>query len=132
MNDPIETKVTVLRKHAGNGSLPRRRAVGTAALTARVHGNTAAGSRSASEDGLTLFPPLEMVNTAFPVSVPPEAVVRPPKTVSWPPVGNVSVAPSVISTASLAARYETVKFVIGCRIVCVFFLTFLVVTVSSW
>ena len=79
-----------------------------------------------------LFPPLEMVNTAGPVSVPPEAVVRPPKTVIWPPVGNVSLAPSVISTASLAAKYETVNFVIGCRIVSFFFLTFLVVTVSTW
>ena len=27
------------------------------------------------------------------------------------------MAPSVISTASLAARYETVNFVIGCRVV---------------
>ena len=50
-----------------------------------------------------LFPPLEMVNTAFPANVPPEAVVKPPLTVIWPPVGNVSVAPSVTSTASLAA-----------------------------
>lgn len=65
-----------------------------------------------------LFPPLEMVKTAFPVSVPPAAVVAPPRTVSWPPVGNSSVALSVISTSSLAARYETVKLVIGRRIVC--------------
>ena len=79
-----------------------------------------------------LFPPLEMVNTAGPLSVPPAAVVSPPRTVSWPPVGNVSVAPSLISIASLAATYETVNFVIGCRIVSVLFLTFLVVTVSNW
>ncbi len=33
-----------------------------------------------------LFPPLEIVNTAGPVSVPPAAVVRPPKPVIWPSV----------------------------------------------
>jgi hypothetical protein len=72
-----------------------------------------------------------MVNTAGPLNVPPAAVVSPPKTVIWPPVGNVSLAPSVISTASLAARYDIVKLVIGCKIVSFFFLTFLVVTVST-
>ena len=41
-----------------------------------------------------------MVNTAFPVSVPPVAVVTPLSTVIWPPVGNVSVAVNAISTAS--------------------------------
>jgi hypothetical protein len=56
-----------------------------------------------------LFPPLAMVNTAGPVSVSPEAVIRPPRTVSWPPVGNVSVAPSLISIESLAGAYETVN-----------------------
>ena len=73
-----------------------------------------------------------MVNTAVPLSATPAAVVKPPKTMIWPPVGNVSLAPRVISTASLAAIYETVNFAIGCRIVSFFFLTFLVVTVSSW
>jgi hypothetical protein len=72
-----------------------------------------------------------MVKTAGPLNVPPAAVVSPPKTVIWPPVGNVSLAPSLISTASLDARYETAKFEIGCRIDS-FFLTVLVVIVSSW
>ena len=79
-----------------------------------------------------LFTPLEIVKTAGPLSVPPAAVVRPHRTVVWPPVGNVSLASSVISTASLAARHETVNFVIGCRIVSFFFSTFLVVTESTW
>ncbi len=39
-----------------------------------------------------LFPPLEMVNTAGPLSVPPAAVVSPPRTVIWPPVGNACFA----------------------------------------
>jgi hypothetical protein len=78
-----------------------------------------------------LFPPLEMVNTASPLKVPPDAVVRPPRTVIWPTVGTVSADPSVISTASLDARYETAQFVIGCRIDSFFFLTVLVVIVSS-
>ncbi len=67
-----------------------------------------------------------------PLSVPPEAVLRPPRTVIWPPEGKVSLAPSEISTASFAMRYETVKFVIGRKIVSFFFLIFLVVMVSSW
>ena len=79
-----------------------------------------------------LFPPLEMVKTAVPLSVSPDAVVRPPKTVSWPPVGNVSGDPSVMSTASLAGTYDTLKFVIRCKIVSFFFLTFLMVTTSTW
>jgi hypothetical protein len=66
---------------------------------------------------LTWRPPAEIVNTAFPLSVPPDAVVGPPRTVIWPPVANVSSAPSMISTASLAERYDTVNFVIGCKIV---------------
>jgi hypothetical protein len=78
-----------------------------------------------------LFPPFAIANTAGPLNVSPAAVVRPPKTVIWPPVGNVSLAPRVISTASLAARYEKVNFAIGCRIVSFFFLTFLVVIVST-
>jgi hypothetical protein len=78
-----------------------------------------------------LVPPFEMVNTAFPVSVPPAAVVTPPRSVSWPPVGNVSLARSVISTASLTARYETANYVIGCRIATFCFLTFLMVMAST-
>ena len=49
-----------------------------------------------------------------------------------PPVWNVALPRTVISTVSLAAKYETVKFVIGCRIVSFFFLTLLMVMVSSW
>jgi hypothetical protein len=78
-----------------------------------------------------LVPPFEMVNTAFPVNVPPAAVVTPPRTVSWPPVGNVALARSVIPTASFAARYETAKFVIGSGIVTFCFLTFLMVMAST-
>ena len=45
-----------------------------------------------SSCSLTLFPPLEMVNTAFPVSVPSAAVVMPLSTATWAPVGNGSVS----------------------------------------
>jgi hypothetical protein len=60
-----------------------------------------------------LFPPLEMVNTAGTLSVPPDSVNRPPRTVIWPPVGNVCMATGLISTAPLAATYETANLVHG-------------------
>ncbi len=56
-----------------------------------------------AHESTILFPPLEMVNTAGPLSVLPEAVVTPPRTVSWPPVGNVCADPSFTSIALLEA-----------------------------
>ncbi len=75
-----------------------------------------------------------MVNMAFPVSMPPEAVVNQPRTVSSPPVGNVSLALNAISTSELLApaTYETVKFLIGCGIARVPVLDFLLMMLSIW
>jgi hypothetical protein len=49
------------------------------------------------------LPPFEIVKAALPVSVLPEAVVMPPRTVICPPVEKVSLALKLISIVSLAA-----------------------------
>jgi hypothetical protein len=58
----------------------------------------------AAHDGRMLFPPLEILNTAGPLSVLPDAVGIPPRTVSWPPVGNACADPSFTSIALLEAQ----------------------------
>ena len=76
------------------------------------------------------FPPLEIVNTVVPASAPPEAPARLLRIVIWPPVLNVSRRARTIVTASLL--YDTLNFVIGCRIRSTFFLTRFLVTLSTW
>ncbi len=49
------------------------------------------------------LPPLEIAKTIVPPGVPPEAEVRPPRTVIWPPVGNFSgLARWIVTASSLA------------------------------
>jgi hypothetical protein len=85
---------------AGNSASQGKK---TRATLIRAGGTEGSPDSSTSQLGAMVLPPLETVKTPGTPGEPPDSPVTPPRTVIWPPVGNVSRLPNAIVIASPAA-----------------------------